>query len=285
MADDSDIHPFGRFESFKSCGIPRANRKWKKRPIWAALERRNLAGASLIHATSPQEAHSVRARGITTPIAVIPNGVHLPDTAAIASQRHNERRTALFMSRLHPKKGLPMLLEAWARVLPLDWRLVIAGPDEGGHRAELEAMVRGLDLGSHVSFVGPLEGEQKQDALLNCNLFILPTHSENFGIAVAEAMAAGSPVITTHGAPWQILEQEDCGWWVEASVDGLTVALSDAVAASDQRRTEMGQRGQRVAADRFSWKSIAAEMESCYRWILGQGPRPASIWEEKGSPD
>ena len=119
-----------------------------------------------------------------------------------------------------------MLIEAWVRLRPEGWRLRIAGPDEAGHRAEIEALVIRHRLAGVVSFLGPVEGKAKTDAYRTADLFILPTHSENFGMVVAEALSYGVPVLTTHGAPWSELETERCGWWVEPTVDGILSGLT-----------------------------------------------------------
>ena len=134
-----------------------------------------------------------------------------------------------------------------------------------------------LGLESQVRFLGPLHGEEKDKALEGADLFVLPTHSENFGVAVAEAMAAGIPVITTRGAPWEVLEERDCGWWVDVSVDALAAALKDSTGSDAAKLGQMGRRGRQVARELFGWSSIAEEMERCYSWILGQGPEPTSI--------
>lgn len=256
------------------------HRAWKKRPVWWLWERRNLESAALLHATSEQEAQSFRDRGLNVPIAVIPNGVELPvDRKARSGGPPTEEKTLLFLSRIHPKKGLPMLLEAWAKVRPEGWRLLIAGPDEGGHRAELErqAATLAIGLGEEVVFSGPLTGEAKEEAYARSNLFILPTHSENFGIAVAEAMAHGLPVITTQGAPWKVMEEKGCGWWTPVSVEGIAQALEDATWRSPEALAAMGRRGRAVVEERFAWENIARDFVACYEWVLGRGPKPECV--------
>ena len=251
---------------------------WKKRPVWTLWERRNLQTASLLHATSEMEVESIRARGLTAPVAVLPNGVHLPELPLDSVMAELRRpRTALYLGRVHPKKGLPLLLQAWARVQPADWRLRIVGPDEGGHRAELEQQAAALGLGERVRFDGPLTGAAKAEAFRSSELFILPTHSENFGIAVAEALAYGLPVITTQGTPWQGLESHACGWWVKVSVEGIAEALEVACASPPEQLAQMGQRGRQWMAEDFSWDAIASEFLKCYRWVCGDGEKPGVV--------
>ncbi|MDB4142969.1 glycosyltransferase [Akkermansiaceae bacterium] len=252
------------------------HKAWKKRPMWNLVERRNLESASLLHATVPEEAEALRDRGLKGPIAIIPNGVDWVAPCAF-SQSGEGIQTALFLSRIHPSKGLPLLLEAWAKVRPHNWQLHIAGPDEIGHLAELKKQAAALGIANQVRFSGVLRGEDKIMAFQECDLFILPTHSENFGIVVAEALAHGRPVITTHGAPWTLLETNHCGWWVPTTVGGIASALDDATTQSREVMAEMGQRGRELVAERFAWSGIAQQMLDCYHWVRGEGEKPECV--------
>lgn len=238
----------------------------RKRLAWWTYQRRLLQTASALHATAKSEAEQFAKLGLRRPAPIIPNGVNLPDWDEVERLREptREPHTCLFMSRVHPKKGLPLLLEAWSALRPAGWRLDIAGPDEAGHRAELERMVRRLRLDDTVRFLGPLEGNTKQRALAGADLAVLPTYSENFGIVVAEALAHGCPVLTTHGAPWKVLETEDCGWWVPVTTEAIGTALREATSLSVETRREMGRRGHQVVARDFAWPKIAAAFISVY---------------------
>jgi glycosyltransferase involved in cell wall biosynthesis len=250
--------------------------RWKKRLAWWAYQRWILRQAALFHVTSQEEVDQLRRLGFNQPAAVIPNGVPLPELVRPGTPE-GEARRALFLSRLHPKKGLPMLLQAWAEVHPEGWTLELVGPNEDGHRAELEAQAQRLGLDSQVQFAGPVSDDEKWDVYRRANLFILPTHSENFGIVVAEALAAEVPVITTTGAPWADLEVHDCGWWVEPRAEAIAGALRKATALDPDERTAMGTRGRRLVEEQYSWPGVAEEMTAAYRWLLGEGSRPASI--------
>jgi len=250
--------------------------RWKKRLAWMGYQRHVLRWATLFHVTSQEEVDALRDLGFEQPAAVIPNGVPLPDASA-SNGSSGEGRRALFLSRVHPKKGLPMLLDAWATMRPAGWTLEIVGPSEEGHRAELEAQARRLGLEDAIQFSGPVADDQKWEVYRRADLFVLPTHSENFGIVVAEALAAGVPALTTTGAPWQDLERHDCGWWVSPTEQSLKTALREAVGASDETRRAMGQRGRRLVEEEYSWSGAAANMTAAYQWLLGDGPRPDVI--------
>ncbi|MGA2953504.1 MAG: glycosyltransferase, partial [Caulobacteraceae bacterium] len=151
----------------------------------------------------------IRAAGLANPVAVIPNGVDLP--SEVAGPRTGPL-TILSLGRIHPKKGLESLVRAWERLEAIwpDWRLRIVGPAELGHDRELAALAGSLGL-ARLSVEGPLYGGERLEALRGADLFVLPTLSDNFAMTVAEALAAGTPVISTRGAPWAGLEREGCG--------------------------------------------------------------------------
>lgn len=174
----------------------------KKRLAWRLYQRRDLRRASALHATSDAEAEHLRAFALGRPIITLPNGIDLPDLAGPRGLAVRKTRTALFLGRLYPVKGLPMLVEAWAKVRPANWRLVIAGPDEAGHQGVVERAVAAAGLGEAVSFAGPVAADAKTALLRDADLFVLPSHSESFGMAVAEALAHRTPVLTTTAVPW-----------------------------------------------------------------------------------
>lgn len=266
------VSPHGMLEPWSL-----SHRRWKKRLAWALYQHRDLAHASALHATAPAEAEQFRKLGLRPPVFIAPNGVALPAEMPARDADHGGPRTALFLSRIHPKKGLPTLVEAWQRVRPAGWRMVVVGPDEGNHRAAVQEQVRQAGLTDEWDFRDHIDGAAKWQLLVNADLFVLPTYSENFGIAVAEALAAGTPVITTTGAPWEGLVRNQCGWWVEPRLEAITDALSAACSMSSADLAAMGQRGRQWATTDFNWSSIAQQMIGAYEWVLNGGPAPASF--------
>ena len=252
-----------------------SHQMWKKRVAWHLYQKHVFRQASLFHATAPAEVDNLRMLGLTQPVAVVPNGVDLPET--LPNDPAPDAKRALFLSRLHPKKGLPMLLDAWAEERPDGWTLELVGPSENGHRAELEAQATNLGLDGEVVFAGPVDDADKWHKYAAADLFVLPTHSENFGIVVAEALASGVPAITTTGAPWQELETERCGWWTAIGTEALAQALREAVALSGEERLAMGRRGRALVAERYSWEHVAEQMRAVYAWLLGEGERPGCV--------
>jgi glycosyltransferase involved in cell wall biosynthesis len=253
------------------------HKRWKKRLAWWLYQRRDVARASCHHTTAEAEAGHVQCLRLGVPVRVIPNGVDVPEIGPKAGRvgdgdpGRNGTRTALFVGRLYPVKGLPMLIEAWAQVRPNGWRLQIVGPDEAGHRAEVETAVSAAGLHEVVSFVGPLEGQAKRTAFLDADLFVLPTHSENFGMAIGEALAHGLPVLTTSGAPWPMLPQRGCGWWVEPTVKGLAEGLRQATALDAGTLQAMGAKGREFVAAAFGWERVAQQFVALYESVISSG--------------
>lgn len=248
----------------------RSGTKRFARLLW---EEATWRSASLFHTTSTLEARSVRAQGLRQPIAVIPNGVEAP---APVHRPASDRKRLLFLSRLHPKKGVEELLRAWVEIAPRhpDWDLWIAGPDEDGFGARMRALAARLRV-PRVNFEGPVHGEAKWALLGSADLFILPSHSENFGNVIPEALSQGIPVLTTRGTPWEVLEAEGCGWWI--SLEALPIALDHALGLAGPELKAMGQRGMAWTTSTLRWHPIADRMVSTYAWLLGEGPQPECV--------
>jgi glycosyltransferase involved in cell wall biosynthesis len=244
------------------------HKRWKKLLAWQLYQRRDLERTLLLHATAAQEARNIESFGLGVPVCVIPNGIDIPNiNPAKAAERDAASRTALFLGRIYPVKGLPMLIQAWARVRPQNWCLQIAGPDEAGHRAEVERAVSAAGLNDTVVFLGPIELKAKSSAYFNADLFILPSYSESFGMAVAEALAHGLPVLTTKGTPWADLALHGCGWSVEPTVEGIAEGLRQAVAQDRAMLQGMGAKGRAWVAADFGWNSVALSLLAAYKQL------------------
>jgi poly(glycerol-phosphate) alpha-glucosyltransferase len=271
------------------------NSRWEKRLAGWVFENRNLRTAYCVHALCQREADNLRHYGLRNPIAVIPNGVDMsafqdPPGRVVLKARFpalRGRRWVLFLSRIHPKKGLPHLLRAWASVQHSqlstlnpqhsDWLLVLAGPDELGHESEMKRLADELGLERSVLFTGPLHGTDKLAALGGAELFVLPSFSEGFSMAVLEAAAAGLPVLLTPQCNFPELVRAGGGVEVTPDVAGCAAGLRHLLGLTDAERRAMGQRGKELVAGSYTWPRIAEQMAGVYRWLPGGGPKPGCV--------
>jgi glycosyltransferase involved in cell wall biosynthesis len=238
-------------------------------------QKTDLKKAACVQATCLAEMESIRNLGFTNPVAVIPNGVVLSDIPY--SRIVSNTRKIVFLSRIHPKKGIELLLEAWKGIHLPDWTLEIAGEGVHSYVAKLEQQIIRDEI-SRVCFVGPKYGQDKWDFLHSADILILPSYSENFGIVVAEALAMGIPVITTKETPWQELESEQCGWWIDLSVEHIKKSILEATTCTPGKLTEMGQRGRRLIEQKYDIKPLAEHIKQLYDWILGTTPKPVFVY-------
>jgi glycosyltransferase involved in cell wall biosynthesis len=252
--------------------------RWRKRILWQAIQGPSTRQSACFHATAEAEYGDIRQAGLRAPVAVIPNGIDLPDVDSVVAEPKEHRRRLLFLGRIHPVKNLEVLLRAWKVVAPehADWELTIAGVDEGDYGDRMRALAGDLGL-PRVAFVGPRFGAAKLAAYKSADLFVLPTHSENFGMAVAEALAMRVPAIVTRGAPWAGLDTEGCGWWIEAGLSPLVEALRSAMREPEEELARRGARGRAWMARAYGWPAIGEQMAATYRWLVSGAPRPAWV--------
>lgn len=245
------------------------HKRMKKKAAWLLFARRDFAGATVVHATSQDEADELRALGARQPIALIPNGI---DHRDLASSSGTKTKTVVFLSRIHPKKGVAELVSAWRALKPPGWRLILAGPDE----ARMIDSLR-LSAGDAISYVGEVDGDAKWHLLSTASATVLPSYSENFGVVVAESLVAGTPVIATEGTPWSILKEHRCGWWIPMTPQALADALQTATRTDLECLAMMGERGHALALSRFTWPAIGRQMADVYRWLADDSGIPPCV--------
>jgi glycosyltransferase involved in cell wall biosynthesis len=238
--------------------------KWKKRVIGAVIDRPMLNHAAAVIATSESEAEGIRRYGITRPIFIVPIGLDVTNYK-VSSCRG---KTLLYFSRITPIKGLDMLANVWGQIDRKGWKLLIVGPDDRGYTDEIKHAFAQRCPAESYEFRSPVFGEAKFRLLSSADAFVLPTRSENWSVAVAEAMASGLPVVCTKGAPWKCLEEVKAGWWVDISEEGLLQGLSDMMNLTDTDRAMYGQRGRAWCEQHLAWKRIANDMSACYENVF-----------------
>jgi glycosyltransferase involved in cell wall biosynthesis len=229
-----------------------------------------------LHANSRMEYEDIRVLRQRHPVAIIPNGVDVPAFVDEAVEKSgNPFARMLYLGRLHPIKGIELLFDAWRELQSQHphWELVVAGKGEAAYVKSLRDLAKSLKL-ERVSFPGPIFGVDKAKMYRLSDVFVLPTKTENFGMAVAEALAHALPVITTRRAPWPGLIDHRCGWWVERSHQEMVDALDRAMGIDQQERNEMGRRGRQWMLEEFDWRSIAKRMKAVYSWLRHGGETP-----------
>jgi glycosyltransferase involved in cell wall biosynthesis len=254
------------------------NKSLKKKVYSALVERGNLQGASCLHALTYAEARDYRDFGLTAPIAVIPNGVHIPDSISPEPflshfPAMRGRRLILFMGRIHFKKGLDILVKSWAK-LANQWpeaHLVLAGPDFENTRASIETLVLEAGIQDRVLFTGMLRNELKWSALAAAQCFILPSYSEGLSVSVLEAMGVGLPVIVTEQCNLPEVAEFETGWLIKSEIDPLTSSLCSFLNNSSEANATIGARGQRLVSERYNWTSVTGRMTHLYRWVQDGG--------------
>lgn len=259
----------------------------KKKLAGWCFERQNLRTADCLHALCNQEAQNIRNYGLRNPVAVIPNGIDLAENAvgskgaAVLQEfpQLKERQILLFLSRVHPKKGLPDLLQAWAKTRPHEknWVLLVVGPNELGHEQELRKLADDLQISQYVVFTGPAYGEKKQQLLSAANGFVLPSHSEGFSVAVLEAAAARLPIILTKECNFPELAAAGAAIEVPAGQVGATEGLVRFLALNETDRRQMGSKGYELVKRSYTWPAVAGQMALVYDWLEDKCPRPDCI--------
>ncbi len=251
--------------------------RWVKQIIWAMGQKNVLESADCFVATANSEYHDIRALGLQAPVAVIPNGIDIPEI--LPEQKSNgSRRRLLFLSRIHAKKGVDLLIRAWVQIQDRfpDWELNIVGPLNGKYPRQMQSLAESLGA-ERITFQGELCGQDKSNAYVSSDLFVLPTHSENFGMVVAEALAHGTPAVVTKGAPWEGLEAYSCGWWIDVGVGPLVKCLKEAMSKPQETLSEMGRQGREWMRRDYSWSKIGAMTIKTYEWLLGGGTPPVCV--------
>ncbi|WET02064.1 glycosyltransferase [Flavobacterium sp. YJ01] len=234
----------------------------KKKIALFLYQKTALKRSLCLHATAQMEAKNIQALGFKNPIHIIPNGIHLRDVKKIKEDYGTKKM--IFMSRIHPKKGIELLLDAWRTSNTEDWTLEIAGSGEEEYVNSLMQITEDL---KNVHFVGAKYGEEKWDFLRSADVMVLPTHSENFGIVVAEALAVAVPVITTQGTPWEDLEIHKCGWWIDLSVANLEKVLFKVFNSPTMLLEMMGKHGRELVVDKYDIDTVGKKMLELYKTI------------------
>ena len=248
--------------------------RWKKRLVHWLFEDANFRHACLWRALTQKEAGQIRDYGITTPIVVAPNGLNVAEFPApvdrnaplelpLVKRLEKTALRLLFLGRLHPKKGLDILLQAWSKLSAntRNWQLIIAGPDEQGYFAQIRALAQSLGLLDQIVFTGPVSGATKVNLLYSADLFVLPSYSEGFSMSILEAMACCLPVLATHACNFPEISKTEAGWECNASAESLAQVLQSALSCSESERQARGAKGLQLVKSHYTWPTVIKTLE------------------------
>ena len=239
----------------------------KKLPALLLYRKAAIRNADCLHATAETEKENLLKLGYNSKIKVVANGIDV-DSIVIKKDWH-KKKNILFLSRVHVKKGIEFLLEAVSLLKSqMDGYIInIAGEGDDDYIISLKKKASELGIEKMVSFCGGVYGEDKWRLYREADVFVLPTYSENFGIVVSEALACGTPVITTKGTPWKELETEKCGWWTEIGTEATMKALLDFLSKDENTLKILGMNGRKLVENKYSTQKIAYDILDMYKSI------------------
>lgn len=258
-----------------------SQKKWKKKLAMMLYQRKDLQKAACIFTTAEMEAQHVRDLGVKVPVSVIPNGIET-DEYVCRTSMEDVKKQILFLSRVHVKKGIELLIEAFKKLRDdslefRDWSLLIVGNGDPDYIKSLEFKVKSLEIEDSIKVLPPVFGKDKIELYQSSTIFCLPSYSENFGMVIAEAMSCGVPVITTTNCPWEILNETNTGWCIDLSVDNLEKTLRQAMMMDSVALYEMGQRGSKMINENFNYRSVARKTKRLYEWVVNGGKEPEFV--------
>ncbi|MCM4160826.1 glycosyltransferase [Antarcticibacterium flavum] len=243
----------------------------KKKLALALYQKKAIQSANYLHATAYAELKQIRRLGFSSPAKIIPNGI---DICEVISKNEIEspenENNILFLSRIHPKKGIEILIKSISCLNDPNLKITIAGEGEDVYIEQLKNLCIEKEVDHLFDFVGGVYGKQKWKLYAEADFFVLPTYSENFGIVIIEALAAGVPVITTQGTPWEELVANNCGWWIDLSVPNLTDTIKEALALSQKERIKMRENGIRLVKKKYQIKAVAQNTFDFYKNIVSK---------------
>ncbi len=254
----------------RCCGKSTRNspgsRRGTLRAWWESLCRVFAPKRLVLHSTSSEEARESRARFPRAEVVVVPNGVRIPEQTAHDLGTGTIR--LLYLGRLDPIKGIENLFAACHRLAAgshLKWSLTIAGGGEARYAANLRRLIGEFGLSAQVAMIGEVGSEAKTRLFERADVVVVPSHTENFGMVVAEALAHGVPVVASTETPWKRLEETGSGLWVDNAPDSLAAAIET---ISRMSLPEMGARGRAWMQREFSWERRATEMADTYSGLI-----------------
>jgi glycosyltransferase involved in cell wall biosynthesis len=254
----------------------------KKKIAMFIYQYKDIELANCIHSTSLLEMEGLRKLGFKNSIAVIPNGINIKNFPEKKYVTGKKNKTILFLSRIHIKKGIELLINSWELLdedLKENWCIKIAGNGDSKYLQKIINQVNEKGLSEKITYIGYKSNSEKIDCYHDADLFVLPSYSENFGNVIAEALCCGVPVITSKHTPWDILEHHYAGKCIELGLFPLKETLEEMMSKSDKEIQTMGKNGRKLIIENYSIESVAKKMILLYQWILKKKNKPDFIYD------
>lgn len=236
----------------------------RKLPALLLYQKAAIQNADCLQATAESEKENLLKLGYNSNIKIVKLGIDAESIIMKTSWKKNKQ--LLFLSRVHVKKGINYLIEA-ADILRDDlqgYKILVAGEGDADYVASLKQQIMDKGLQDIIQLIGGVYGNKKWELFQTSDFFVLPTHSENFGLAIAESLASGTPVITTVGTPWNDLNSSNAGAWIEIGTQPLVETLRRFLSLSDGELETMGKNGRKLIETKYSAKVMAEEMMKVY---------------------
>ena len=259
---------------------------WKKWPLIQLYFKKDIFEATCLHATCKQEMNNIRLFGYKGPIAIIANPTSVPHYASLLFEK--KKNTFLecnlpkkfgFLGRLHPRKKVENLLYGVANITDQqDCELVIMGKGDNAYEQFLRNEAERLKL-KNVTFRGFVSGKEKYEELAQLSCLFVPSDFENFGMIITEALSVGTPVMASLGTPWEKLNTNNCGWWINRTPENISNVMKQVIEMPVNQLIAMGERGRQLISDNYTDTQVALKMKHLYKWILDGSNKPEFVYE------
>ncbi len=249
--------------------------KIKKFFFYNFFQKDILRKVDLIHVTSKDELNDVRKLGLNQPVAIIPNGIDIPE---IKYKKDRKIFKLIYLGRIHPKKGLENTIQAWSSVEKFfpNWIFEIAGLGEKKYEDKIKKLILNVQSKS-IRFIGPVYGEDKVKFIQTSDILIMPSYNENFGMVVAEALSNNIPVICGINTPWQKVVKIKCGWHIPNDTISIKNNFLKVFKMSKNSLNKKGMNGRLWMEKDYGWKQVAKKMLLSYEWLISKKSKPKWI--------
>lgn len=242
----------------------RKNYWTKKLPALLLYQKHSINLCNCLIATSEIEKSNLLSLNYNKNVTIVPNGIIT--NGIECKESWEENKIILFLALYRKNKGIDLLMDSISQIKEKlkGWKIIIAGIESDYTINDLKLMAQNYGIAEMTEIAGPLFGKEKWNAYRKADVFILPTLNENFGIVIAESYLSGTPVITTKGAPWKLIQDNKCGWWVDRNTKNISKSILEFLATTPNERMRMGLKGAEIVIKNYSSEIVAKKMVEVY---------------------